>query len=117
MGLDMYLEKRTKEKGIYWRKSNWFHKWFIYNVQNGEDDCGEYKVSVDKLKDLRELCSRVIEDNSLAESLLPTYPGCFFGSYDYTEWYFSDIRETKGKLDKLIKEHKEGTEYWYQSSW
>ena len=34
-----------------WRKANAIHKWFVDHVQDGEDDCGRYPVSVDKLKD------------------------------------------------------------------
>jgi hypothetical protein len=36
----------------YWRKSNQIHAWFVDNVQGGEDNCGEYYVSNDKLKQL-----------------------------------------------------------------
>ena len=39
-----------------WRKANAIHKWFVDHVQDGEDDCGRYPVSVDKLKDLRAAC-------------------------------------------------------------
>ena len=34
----------------YWRKSNQIHKWFVDNVQGGNDNCGEYYVSHEKLK-------------------------------------------------------------------
>jgi len=33
----------------YWRKVNAVHKWFVDNVQGGEDNCGEYYVSNTKL--------------------------------------------------------------------
>ena len=32
----------------YWRKSNQIHKWFVDNVQGGEDNCGDYYVSHEK---------------------------------------------------------------------
>ena len=38
----------------YWRKVNAVHKWFVDNVQRGEDDCGEYYVPNSKLKELLE---------------------------------------------------------------
>ena len=44
----------------YWRKSNQIHKWFVDNVQGGEDDCGDYYVSHEKLKELRETCRQAL---------------------------------------------------------
>lgn len=44
------------EEVMYWRKANAIHKFFVDNVQNGEDDCGYYKVSLDVIKQLYNLC-------------------------------------------------------------
>ena len=60
MGLDMYLSRRLKDNTehevMYWRKANAIHKWFVDNVQGGEDDCREYPVSNDQLIELRDTC-------------------------------------------------------------
>ena len=48
------------EEVAYWRKSNQIHSWFVENVQNGVDDCGEYYVSKEKLQELVDLCEKVI---------------------------------------------------------
>lgn len=48
----------------YWRKANAIHNWFVENVQNGVDDCGEYEVSKSDLKELLSLCKEV-KDNSV----------------------------------------------------
>ena len=82
MGLDMYLYTNSKlakrdaeptldewergyyhDKGIamYWRKANAIHQWFVEHVQNGEDDCGTYDVSVEQLQELRDTCMKVLE--------------------------------------------------------
>ena len=45
----------------YWRKANAIHKWFVDNVQDGEDDCGDYYVSQDQLRELRDLCQQVLD--------------------------------------------------------
>lgn len=68
MGLDMYLIKRRKNDAkdnsfnevAYWRKANQIHKWFVDHVQDGVDDCGYYKVSVEQLRDLLATCRDVI---------------------------------------------------------
>lgn len=43
----------------YWRKANQIHKWFVDNVQDGEDDGKYYYVDIDQLKELLELCKEV----------------------------------------------------------
>lgn len=45
----------------YWRKANAIHKWFVDNVQGGRDDCGEYYVTCDKLRELLALCEKVLD--------------------------------------------------------
>lgn len=47
----------------YWRKANHIHKWFVDNVQGGNDDCSDYEVSKGKLEALLCLC-KVVKDNS-----------------------------------------------------
>lgn len=107
------------EAAIYWRKSNNIHKWFVDNVQKGEDDCGTYEVSIDQLKTLLDLCKQVQANHDKAEELLPSQGGFFFGSTDYDEWYFKDIDETIVELEALIANHSEDAEieYEYYASW
>jgi hypothetical protein len=100
----------------YWRKSNQIHNWFVNNVQSGEDDCGEYYVSKDKLTQLRELCRQTLFEKN--PQLLQTREGFFFGSTDIDQYYWEDIKATIKKLDKIIK-HKDFNDlsFYYQSSW
>lgn len=100
----------------YWRKSNMIHKWFVDNVQGGEDNCGEYYVSHDKLRELRETCRQALFAKD--PSLLPPQAGFFFGSYDIDEWYWRDIKETIKKLDRLFKlSDFDKLSFYYSSSW
>ena len=99
----------------YWRKANQIHQWFVENVQGGEDNCAEYYVGSDKLEELLDLCKKVQTDNSLAEALLPTQGGFFFGGTQYDEWYFKDIENTIEILEKVLTE--KGADYYYSSSW
>lgn len=98
----------------YWRKANAIHRWFVDNVQGGEDDCGEYTVSHEQLTQLRDLC-RLVTPESAAE-LLPTTSGFFFGSTDYDRYYFEDAGKTGELLTALLAEGDDG-EIYYQSSW
>ncbi len=133
------------EEAMYWRKANAVHQWFVTNVQNGQDNCGHYYVSTEKLEELASLCERIVkattliegkvkngsnqdgpiiedgkimdyESAKLASELLPTTSGFFFGSTDYNEWYFDDVKETAEKLRALLNEG-DGGSYYYHSSW
>lgn len=147
MGLDMYLNAKrflwhnedavidkvsenfpellgAKIKSVtaevaYWRKSNAIHKWFVDNVQNGVDDCGEYEVTYEKLEELLELINKVLSEKGKASNLLPTQGGFFFGDTKYDDYYFDDLEYTKGQLEKLInnKESMRGWYFEYHSSW
>jgi uncharacterized protein YneR len=100
-----------------WRKANHIHKWFVDNVQHGEDDCREYSVSRESLQELKELCLKVMADQSQAESLLPREQGFFFGSEEVDEWYFEDVKYTLELIDHLLTDKFEDYEFHYQSSW
>lgn len=147
MGLDMYLtaeyfigydEKELAQKvadlfpelagtkgkvdkviveAIYWRKSNHIHKWFVDNIQEGKDNCGSYYVSRDQLKQLRDLLMQVQEDHSLAEDLLPTQSGFFFGSTEYDESYFTDNEYTIKMIDLVLEKYSNKWMLYYTSSW
>jgi hypothetical protein len=103
------------EEAGYWRKQNQIHRWFVENIQNGTDDCGEYYVSKADLETLLELCEKVKADHSLAEELLPSASGFFFGGTDYDEWYYSGIDNTIEILKEALED--ENGEYLYSSSW
>jgi hypothetical protein len=121
VGINPHRIEEITESAMYWRKANHIHKWFVENVQNGEDDCGTYPVSLDQLKDLRDLCEEVINKRDEASELLPTQAGFFFGTQDYDEYYFEDIIDTYNDLRKIIDNYPSGTlfyvDYYYSSSW
>ncbi|MBR1775957.1 hypothetical protein IJ750_02645 [bacterium] len=101
------------EEQAYWRKANQIHRWFVNNVQKGVDDCGTYEVSGEELLRLVDLCKRVLADHTLADSLLPSQDGFFFGSTEYDEYYFEDLENT---LEQL-KDVDADAWYEYHSSW
>jgi len=52
---------------IDWRKANAIHQWFVENVQDGEDDCKEYYVTEDQLRELYNVCCLILEKCSLID--------------------------------------------------
>lgn len=100
----------------YWRKSNHIHKWFVDNVQDGNDNCEPHYVPREKLEELKKICEEVYQDHTLAEEKLPTQAGFFFGDTDITEWYFNDIQQTIYMLEQALKFPELWT-FEYCSSW
>lgn len=102
----------------YWRKANAIHRWFVENIQDGVDDCGQYEVEKEKLEELLGVCQEVIAHNHKSDFLLPTQSGFFFGSTEYDEWYFEDIKDTIKILEKVLEETDFDRQMiTYQSSW
>lgn len=110
-----YIEEQVG----YWRKANQIHKWFVDNVQDGEDNCEPHHVNREQLQALYDLCLQVKERKVQASEALPTASGFFFGGTDYDEYYYQDIDETIEILKEVlaVPENKDDGEYYYQSSW
>ena len=117
-GLGKFRPKNVTFELAYWRKANAIHNWFVQNVQEGKDDCGDYYVSLEKLKELKETCEKVLDNPKLAGELLPSVKGFFFGSYTYDEYYERDLERTVKALDKIIS-NPDAKNWWitYTSSW
>lgn len=116
------------QEKLYWRKANAIHQWFVNNVQDGEDDCKEYHVSYQDLARLKDTCDQVIADPDLADELLPTSSGFFFGGTDYDDDYIGDLKYTSFHINEMLKSVSWETlkdpdsevpdsNYFYQSSW
>ena len=104
------------EEVAYWRKANQIHNWFVQNVQGGIDECQSSYVSGDNLEELLDLCKQVDSDNELADSLLPSTSGFFFGGTEYDEWYFKDISNTITFLEECLSDEL-ADEFEYSASW
>ena len=65
-------EKKYGWKTIFqmitsWRKANHIHKWFVDNVQDGNDDCGRYEVTKEQLEVLLWTCKAVLAGSTLVK--------------------------------------------------
>ena len=59
---------------------------------------------------------KCVENPEIAEKLLPTTRGCFFGSTDYDEYYINDIKRTIKIIEECLKLPDKWSIY-YRSSW
>ena len=142
VGEKTYLSKQV----AYWRKANAIHKWIYKNcADEGQADYEDIEVSKEKLEELVEVCKRVLEDlktcgksktkictgwsggrdvyseieaynSKVAEELLPTQAGFFFGSLYYDEWYKKDLEDTIEQITQVLEETDFETEELYYSA-
>lgn len=128
--IDWNAVRTIREDFIQWRKANAIHKFFVDEVQDGEDDCKEYYVSVDKLKELMTRCEKVLRWKDLALEgnrnakeqiglILPPCSGFFFGSTEIDKYYFEDIEYTLEELKNIPESDFNDwrISYSYSSSW
>lgn len=104
----------------YWRKANAIHRWFVQNCAAGKDDCRPVCVARKQLEELFALCTEVLANPESAPSKLPSQSGFFFGSTEYDEGYFDDLRVTVKMLEGILTHPTFKSDDWdfeYQASW
>lgn len=133
MGLDMYLyyhenndDTKTDREIMYWRKANAIHKWFVFNVQSGEDKCEPHALTTDDLHRLLHACRIVVAKRNTdvaheyANYFLPTGSGFFFGSTEYDDWYYEGLMRTIEEVGGFLRDFP-GNEteitMYYRSCW
>jgi hypothetical protein len=115
--------KCITEDAIYWRKSNHIHKWFVDNIQNGNDDCEIYDVLREELQQLLLLVEKVLAAKNkrnrkkVAQELLPPAEGFYFGNTEIEKWYWDDLEFTAKELSKVLEEYDDTWDFYYVSSW
>jgi hypothetical protein len=102
----------------YWRKANAIHQWFVDNVQNGVDDCGNYYVGREQLLDLRETCKAVLNSLELEDGKV--YAGRSYKDGKVEDHYVEGKVATNDEVAKELLPAQDGfffggTDYdeWY----
>lgn len=108
-----------KAEIAYWRKANHIHGWFVDNVQDGIDNQEYYQVNREQLKELLDICKKILEDHSLAPKLLPRREGFFFGNQTYNDAYFNSIKNTVEQLEKIFEQvgEEDFATFEYNGNW
>ena len=101
---DEWKPNEVTYKVGYWRKANAIHNWFVQNVQDGEDDCKEYYVGTESIRDLYDTVVECLDGGKdVALEKLPPADGFFFGGTTIDEYYWQDLEYTKRVLEPLVK--------------
>lgn len=128
--IDFNRVQAIVEKVGYWRKANQIHNWFVQNVQDGDDNCNDHRVSREQFQNLLDDINTVLnakdsdDEADAIEDLLPTHDGFFFGGTEINEWYWQDLEYTKNLIETVLVELDEAekndhvyVDFYYQSSW
>ena len=119
------ITERSDATLASFRKVNFIQKFFKdkYKVPNNE----HVGITKEDLQELANLCERVIDKfeewdgakealesddyieppkhiQDYAAELLPTCDGFFFGSTDYDNWYFNDVKDTLKTVREVLQE-------------
>lgn len=80
-----------------------------------------YTMDENGKKKYNYIDGKKIKDSSVAEDLLPTQSGFFFGGTDYDEFYLEDINHTievlKPEVEAVYERGIYEPEYYYRPSW
>ena len=109
------IDNSYEEYDAYFRKVNFI---FAYYENKGKMQNEWYALTdADDIDDLISRCEQVLKDHDLANALLPTQSGFFFGSTEYDEWYFSDVKDCLRQMKKYRKLLKDGVTGYVIFSW
>ena len=102
MGLSIYVGKYKKngefKELLFFKKVNFLLPFFDY-TENYED----IEINKQQVEDLVDTCKQVLKEKSKAKTLLPNTEGFFFGSTEYDEMYFDNVKLVLQRFQHLLK--------------
>lgn len=109
------VEGHYEPYDAYFRKVNFLFKYYedrgkMYN------QCYAF-TDADDIDDIIDRCEQVLKGHNLAHRLLPSQDGFFFGSTEYDDWYFSDVKDCLKQMKKYRKLLKDGVTGYVIFSW
>lgn len=110
--VDYAIDCYASGNDMYYRKVNFLYAFFAEALT--DEQCVVTKHDVETII---SHCKEVLADHSLAEKLLPTQSGFFFGSTVYDEWYFKDVEYVLEKFTEYLEGWDDDTIGWVYFSW
>lgn len=123
------IELNLVQEVLYWRKFNALHEYIFKQYGGEEDNCTKIYLGVEELRDICDLLREIVRVAKLKDGkivnanevarLLPTAEGFFWGSTDYDEYYYNEVKSTVEELERLLVEDKKlkdcglETKYYY----
>lgn len=111
MGLDIFLVNGDDIVAGNFRKTNCLVSWFEHNLASITNlkDCEmqnvtPYEITKEEIEYLLNDIDTVLSDHTVADEILPTCSGFFFGSTEYDELYYDKLNFVKDELKRILKE-------------
>jgi hypothetical protein len=93
----------VEEEVCTWRKANAIHKWFVENVQDGNDDCGIYYVEREKLKELRDICQKVVSTAIIKKGIVQNGSSMMAGESELTpDFEEGEMIMNEGEIEAIL---------------
>ena len=115
MGLDITITIKTTSHDFC--KRNWLIPFVEKAIGKEIENCEEYELSKETMFDLLDRIDKVLADHDLAEELLPTQDGYFYGSTQYNDWYFENLQDAKYRLEEDVKSMDDNETAIFWSWW
>lgn len=115
MGLDISITVKGHTHDF--RKRNWLMPFVENSIGSEVENCEPYELSKETMLDLLERIDNVLADHILAEELLPTQGGFFFGSTEYGDHYFMQLQDAKERLEEDVKSMDDDDSATFWSWW
>ena len=112
------VERTDQEEVAYFRKHNHLVEFFGY-----EDNCSNIVISKSQIEDCISACKTVLEHygkndfEDIAEEMMPTSSGFFFGSTEYDEYYKDKLEDDVKQFEKILKETDWNTDQIEMHCW
>lgn len=101
----------------YFRKFNALHK-YMCDLDGGRDECQDILIKKEDLIKLLSILDKVNKNHNLADVLLPTQRGFFFGDTKYDQWYFEDVKDAIEMVEIFLEKFDfENYDLIYCASW
>ena len=106
MGLDITISRNNSgnEEIAYFRKVNFLVKFMEDYYDLIIENCEPIQIDEDCILELKWRCEQVLKKRELAEKLLPTVSGSFFGSTEYDDYYYSNVEQVLDSCKKILEE-------------
>ena len=115
------MGKFEKTEAAYFRKVNFLLPFFGY-----EENCSDIEIDKYQVEDLVNACQTILDTlktsgtqaaTEVANEMLPTEGGFFFGSTEYDEWYFKDVEYVLNKFTTILDDTDWDNETIYMHCW
>jgi hypothetical protein len=108
------IDTHASTEDMYYRKVNFLYAFFADKLDN--EECLVTRHDCELIIKYGEV---ILEnkDVDLAKKLLPTQSGFFFGSTDYNDYYFMDVKDVVEQFKEYLENWTDDTMGWVYFSW